>query len=85
MRLQLLILLLLLCAGCVSFGERPVVSEPPGQHDREADAAFCRDYAARYGTISLEPILGEKAQNQPDRRRRNRLFVLCMEEKGYRF
>ncbi len=81
----LLLLLLTGVAGCSTTFERPVRIEPAKKHDQQADRKFCRDYAERYGVINLGPVLGDDAPNQPDRRRRNRLFILCMEEKGYRF
>ena len=78
-------LLLLMTSGCTSSLEREVRLLPEGPHDQIADRAACLDYAKLYGVINLGPMMGEAAQNQPDRQRRNRLFVLCMEEKGYRF
>ncbi len=78
-------LLLLMIAGCASPLEREVRLSPEVPHDEVADRAVCLDYAKLYGVINLGPMMGDAAQNQPDRQRRNRLFVLCMEEKGYRF
>ncbi len=79
------LLLVLFVVGCVSPLEQKVRVEPAGKHDQVADRAFCLDYAERYGVINLGPMMGDSVQNQPDRQRRNRLFILCMEEKGYRF
>jgi hypothetical protein len=79
------ILLLLMVVGCASPLEREVRLSPEGPHDQVADRAACLDYAKVYGVINLGPMMGETAQNQPDRQRRNLLFVICMEEKGYRF
>ncbi len=87
-RLQFLWIFVLLAAllgGCFPYADPVVHLDPEGKHDRAADQAFCSGYAEQYGTISLEPMLGEKAKNQPDRLSRSRLFVLCMEEKGYKF
>ncbi len=78
-------MLLLLIAGCASPLERSPRVFPAGAYDQVADRAFCLDYAERYGVINLGPMMGDRAQNRPDRQRRNRLFVICMEEKGYRF
>jgi len=50
-----------------------------------ADRAACRDYAERNGVINLGPMMGDSAQNQPDRERRDWLFLGCMKEKGYGF
>lgn len=86
LRLRLVVLVLgLTLTSCVASGEREIRVEPAGRHDLKADRAICSDYADRYGVINLGPMMGDQAQNRPDRRRRNRLFVLCMEEKGYRF
>lgn len=76
---------LLMVAGCASSLECEIRVEPVGQHDTDVDRTFCREYAERYGVINLGPMMGDRSQNQPDRQRRNRLFVICMEEKGYRF
>ena len=83
--LWVFILLVLLPVGCAPYTDPGVRLEPAGKHDRMADQKFCSSYAEQYGTISLEPMLGEKALSQPDRRRRSRLFIMCMEEKGYKF
>ncbi|WP_020676981.1 hypothetical protein [Geopsychrobacter electrodiphilus] len=77
--------LLLFGAGCASPVLRVPRVLPPGSPDLAADRARCLAYAERFGVISLAPLLGNKAQNQPDRRRQNYLFLMCMQEKGYRF
>lgn len=81
----LFLLLLLMTASCTSPLEREVKRLPAGPHDLTADRAFCFDYAELYGVINLGPMMGAGALNQPDRGRRNHLFVVCMEEKGYSF
>lgn len=83
--MRFILLPLLLLAGCASSFEREVRIEPAGLHDTNTDRAFCREYAERFGVINLGPMMGDDAQNLPDRQRRNKLFVLCMEEKGYLF
>lgn len=78
-------LLLLLLFGCTSPLERDFKVFPPEVHDEAADRALCLDYAERYGVVNLGPMMLDGSQNLPDRQRRNRLFILCMEEKGYHF
>lgn len=77
--------MLLMVVGCASPLDREVRQYPETPHDQAADRAACLDYAKLNGVINLGPMMGDAAQNQPDRQRRNRLFVICMEEKGYRF
>lgn len=79
------LLLLLLCIACTPAFEREIRVQPQGKHNLEADRSFCRDYAERYGMINLGPMMGDRAQNQPDRQRRDRLYILCMQGKGYGF
>jgi hypothetical protein len=79
------LLIILSVVGCTSPLEREVKRSPTGPHDPVADKALCLDYANRYGVINMSPMLGEDVQNQPDRQRRNLLFVKCMEEKGYSY
>ena len=81
----ILLLLLVLLGACSTGFEREVRSEPKKAHNLEKDRVFCREYAERYGVISLEPMLGEKAQSQPDRPRRKFLYQRCMQDKGYGF
>lgn len=76
---------LLLLLGCTSALERPIRGEPDGPHDAAADRAACLQYAELNGVINLAPMMGDSAQNQPDRERRDRLFTQCMQGKGYRF
>ena len=82
---NLILLLTLSLAACSTGFERKVVSEPSEKHDLAADKTFCREYAERYGVISLGPMLGEKAAEQPDNQQRKRLYLRCMQEKGYGF
>jgi hypothetical protein len=82
---NLLLLLLLAIFGCSSPLTREFKVFPAVPHDPVADRAACLEYAELYGVINLGPMMVDGMRNQPDRRRRNRLFVLCMEEKGYRF
>ena len=84
--MKYLILLIVFClAACTSPLKREVKLSPEGKHDESADRALCIDYAEKYGVINLGPMMGDKVKNQPDRQRRNVLFVYCMEEKGYGF
>jgi hypothetical protein len=89
MRISWLYLLLALglpvASGCTPVLERPLRLEPEHPHDTMADRAACLDYAQRNGVINLGPMMGDSAQNQPDRQQRDRLFLRCMQEKGYRF
>ncbi len=82
---RLLLFLLLLLAGCGSAFDREIRIEPATPHNLAADKTACRDYAELYGFIDPSPIMGDGAKPQPDRQRQNRLFVVCMEEKGYGF
>jgi len=76
---------LMLGAGCASPLQREPLRQPEGPHDLTLDRSRCFEYAERYGVINLNPTLGDKAENQPDRQRRNNLFYYCMQEKGYSF
>lgn len=79
----LLVLGLPLSSGCTSVLERPLRHEPEHPHDVAVDRAACLDYAKRNGVINLGPMMGDTAQNLPDREQRDRLFLGCMREKGY--
>lgn len=89
MRISWLYLLLALglpvMSGCTSVLERPLRLEPEHPHDPAADRAACLDYAERNGVVNLGPMMGDSAGNRPDREQRNRLFLRCMQEKGYGF
>ena len=80
-----LLLSLAVLSGCASALDRPIRLEPEAPHALAADRAACRDYAERNGVINLGPMMGDSAQNQPDRERRDWLFLGCMKEKGYGF
>jgi len=71
--------------GCTSVLERPLRIEPDHPHDSVADRALCLDYAERNGVINLGPMMGDSVRNQPDREQQDRLFLRCMQEKGYGF
>ena len=85
LRLFFLLLLLLVSVGCVR-QPRSIVAEPLEKHEREKDVTTCLTYAAKHGSIDMEPVMaGSDKTDFPDNEYQVQLYESCMMRKGYRF